>query len=151
MNHNHTADSDLALIRQKCSNSLKRKAIEISHEPSMKIIRWELSTVESKTLTLSDIYKIRHNMTRTQSALHPFLRRTLLQLHDAMEGYNLKTGRNESFLFVNGRSNNIVGFSCVTNLESLKHTRILYIDDTFKTSPVLSHQLFTVRTIINNI
>jgi hypothetical protein len=151
LNHNHAADSDSTILRQKCSNSLKRKATENSHEPPMKIIRRELNAVESEILTLPDIHKIRHNMTYARSSRRPPLPRTLSELHDAIESYNMKTVRNESFLFINDRSNNIIAFSCATNLESLKSTRILFIDGTFKTSPALFHQIFTVHTIINNI
>lgn len=52
-------------------------------------------------------------------------------------------------MFVNDRQNNIIGFSCSTNLELLAKSDIWFIDGTTECSPKLFYQMFTIHTIKN--
>ena len=53
----------------------------------------------------------------------------------------MDTGRNDQ--------NRLVAFATVGNLEKLCEAEIIYIDETFKASPQLFYQLFTVHTVYN--
>lgn len=151
LEHNHTALSDKSLVRQKCSNSLKRKAVDDAHEAPAKITRREMTEEVSNLLTVNDIRCIRHNITYARSSRRPPLPHSIAQLHDALDAYPLMTVRNENFLFLNDRVHHIVGFSCSTNLNRLGNVDTIFIDGTFKSCPKLFHQLFSIHAIINNV
>lgn len=151
VDHNHNAIDTSVLNRQKLSNSVKRAACDNIHELPSKIVRRELASGDVDTLTMTDIRRIKSNLHHARSQLHPPLPKTLADLHDALDRYDLVTNRGENFLFINDRISNIVGFSCETNLNVLRQAKTMYVDGTFESSPKLFQQIFIIHTVIDNI
>jgi hypothetical protein len=110
-----------------------------------------LTEEESNIFTITDIHRIRHNITCARSATRPPLPKSFSEFHDALDAYPLRTIRQENFLFVNDRTTNIVGFSCAANMDALRNVNTIFIDGTFKSCPKLFHQVFSVHAIINNV
>jgi hypothetical protein len=63
------------------------------------------------------------------------LPKTLSQIHEILNNYDVKTNRDENFLIINDTETNIIGFSCNSNLEELRQMKIVFIDGTFKCYP----------------
>ena len=114
-------------------------------------MKLRLTEEESNVFTVNDIHRIRHNITYARSSRRPPLPRNVTELHDALDAYPLMTIRNENFLFLNDRTNHIVGFSCTTNLNALGNVDTILIDGTFKSCPKLFLQLFGIHALINNV
>jgi len=56
-------------------------------------------------------------------------------VHEIIENLKIISNRGQNMTFVNDRQNNIIRFSCFTNLELLVKSEIWFIDGTFKSAP----------------
>lgn len=71
-------------------------------------------------------------------------------IHTALDNLNIKTNRDEDFLFINNHEKNIVAFTSHANLKYLSECEILFVDGTFKSCPKMFYQLFTIHGVKNH-
>jgi hypothetical protein len=148
--HNHEKDDEKKLNRQKLSNISKRKAQDALHEQPAKIIRCKLAKSDIETIDAQDVRRIRKNIHTSRCSTVPKLPKTLSEIHNILNNYNLITNRGEIFLFINSSETNIIGFSCDSDLEVLRQIKSVFIDGTFKSCPKLFCQLFSIHSVKNN-
>jgi hypothetical protein len=150
--HNHNLEEEL-LVRQKVSNSLKRQAQEdISAKPA-KLIRKELNNQRDalETISVTDFRYIRNNINRARLQLVPKLPRSAEEVQIFLNTANLKTSKEEPFLLCNNLSENIVVFSCKSNIEFMCQQDTLYMDGTFEFCTKFFGQLFTIHALCNEV
>jgi len=104
-------------------------------ERPCKLIHNELRKGDVETLTSYDISRIRDNMYQARTHILPNLPKSIFDVHEIIENLQIISNRGENMIFINDRKNNIIGFSCSTNLELLAKSEMWFIDDTFKSSP----------------
>lgn len=127
------------------------RRLMIPHERPTKILRRELVTGDISTFTNADLKWVRHNIQYARSKLRPVLPKTLSKLHSALKHYNVRTNRDENFLYLNDKINNVVAFSCDTNLTFLRQVKTIFVDGTFKACPKLFYQIFTIHAVKDNV
>lgn len=149
LHHNHDTD-EKKINRRMISNSCKRKAIEdISEKPS-KIVCRELQNNLPATLTSNDIINIKKTIYSSRRKILPnILPKNVAESHQVLASLNLKTNRNEDFLFINNEEDNIVVFTCETNLRLLSEIQCVYMDGTFGYCLKFFYQLFTIHGFKN--
>ncbi|XP_050503874.1 uncharacterized protein LOC126882824 [Diabrotica virgifera virgifera] len=143
--HNHSELNEDALNRQMLSNSLKRKAVEDVGERPIKILQKELRNGDISTLTTKDVALVRKNMYNARRSLLPKLSKSMEETHDILKTFPVKTNKNEDFLMVNDIENQIIMFSCSSNLEFLADLDTIYIDGTFEYCPKFFKQMFSIH------
>lgn len=84
LNHNHEKDYVNILIRQKVSNTLKRKALDDSCEKPCKILHREFRKEDIDSLTTADTMRIRKNIHYARSSMIPKLPTNLDELNLAL-------------------------------------------------------------------
>lgn len=149
LQHNHEAD--IRKLHSKIiSNACKRKAEEdISEKPS-KVIRKHLSTNLPEALTFSDVNNIRKNIYNCRRKILPSaLPKNMEEVHRVVQAYSRATSKGESFLFINCPENNIIVFSCESNIKTLCKMSTLYMDGTFSHCTKHFFQLFTIHGLQN--
>lgn len=147
--HNHEPEEN-KLNRKIISSACKRKAQEdISEKPS-KIIRCELEKNLPETITTLDVTNIRRNIYYSRRKLLPGpLPKNVTEVHEILNSYSVKTSKNESFVFINSLHDNIIVFSCETNIRSLCGMDYIYMDGTFSYCTKYFLQLFTIHGLKN--
>lgn len=149
--HSHEANEP-KLNRKIISNSCKRKAVDdISEKPS-KIIRKVLATNLPESLTTIDVSYIRKTIYNSRRKILPGpLPTNIQEVHDAVDLYSntFKTSKGEHFLLINSRENNIIVFTCETNIRTLCKMNVLYMDGTFSYCTKFFLQLFTIHGLCN--
>ena len=149
LNHNHTADVG-KLSRQVISNACKRKAVDDICERPSKIINSEVAISQYKEhLTVNDVNLIRHSINRNRKSVMTNVPKSIKDVHSALEFIHPKTDRNEEFLLVNDRENNIIIFGCKTYILCLSESKTFYMDGTFKYAPKFFYQLFSIHCLRN--
>lgn len=148
-NHNHEKISEELLNRQKISNNLKRKAVDDPIERPAKLINIELRKEHIETLTHQDVSRIRKNIYHARIDAQPKIPRTLDEIHEMLDNSLILTNKKENFVLRNDKLNNIIMFSCKTNLKYLVEIEEIYVDGTFQYCPKLFYQLFTIHGIKN--
>lgn len=129
------------------SNSCKLKATsDLTQKPS-KLICQEIAKAD---LTSADIALIRQCLYRSRRPSLPPLPKSLSDVHEALDSVDIQTNRKEEFLLENDKINNIVIFSCKTNLEFLVQCDSVYVDGTFEYCTKHFTQLFTVHGMKNS-
>lgn len=150
LNHNHEKLSEELLNRQTLSNAVKIKAIEDVSAKPMGLIRKEVRESHCETITTHDVERMRKNMYTARSKIASKLPTNIVEFHSLLNSVTLKTNRDEYFILKNDEINNIVMFSCKTNLFALKEISELYVDGTFDYCPKFFLQLFTIHGFKNN-
>lgn len=146
LNHDHDKDDINILTRQKVSNKLKRKALDDPYEKPCKILHKKLRQGDISSFTTADTTLIRKNIHYAWSSIIPKLPTNLEELHLALTNLGeIKTNRDEIFLFINNSVKNIVAFSTQSNLKHLTECDVLYVDGTFKSCPRPFYQLFIIH------
>lgn len=146
--HNHAPCEVKDIQRQGISNVLKRRAIENICDRPLKILHKHLSTstdVSTMQIDTNDLFKIRRNMCAARNKALPKLPQNLKELHEAVGEYEKVTEGEEPFLLVNDAEKNIILFSTISNLKYLGSSKTIFVDGTFKSSPTLFTQLFTIH------
>lgn len=69
------------------------------------------------------------------------------EVYHALKTYPFKTNRDEHLLLVDDEENNIIIFSCETNLEFLCTFKSIYVDGTFNCSAQFFLQMFTIHRL----
>jgi len=150
LDHSHPADSVQCMVRQRVSNSVKRKAVDEPHERPQKLMRKELDQEALQVLTTTDVSYIRRNIHSARQKLYPALPNNLDKLHATLQSKNILTKIGENFLLVNDAINNIVIFSCPKNVQYLSLCEKILVDGTFYSSPKLFRQVYTVHGYRHN-
>lgn len=146
--HNHEANL-ASLTRQVVSAACKRKATEDLAEKPMKIIRQELQRDLPSNLTTRDVQYIRHNMYNSRRRTLPTLPKNMNEVHIALSSLNVVTSRNEDFVLINNERDNIIIFSCDTNINIVKDVSRIYMDGTFTYCTKFFCQFFTIHGFVN--
>lgn len=148
--HNHENDIK-KLNRQILSVASKRKAVEdITERPSKiihSVLRENSDTMDA--LTRKDITYIRNNMYYKRRQVQARLPSNVSDVFDILPTLNLTTIKNEPFLLATDNINNIVVFSCYTNLKFLCSSDKVYLDGTFRYCTKHFLQLFTLHIVEN--
>lgn len=70
----------------------------------------------------------------------------MIEVHQTLNELNPKTCRNEDFLLYNNNTENVINFSCKSNLNFLYKSKIIYyVDGTFAYCTKYFTQLFSVH------
>uniref|UniRef100_A0A6P7FDT9 Uncharacterized protein LOC114329322 n=1 Tax=Diabrotica virgifera virgifera TaxID=50390 RepID=A0A6P7FDT9_DIAVI len=80
-------------------------------------------------------------MYNARRSLLPKLPKSMEETHDILKTFPVKTNKNEDFLMVNDIKNQIIMFSCSSNLEFLADLDTICIDGTFEYCPKAIHGL----------
>lgn len=142
---NHEPSTLSSLEKQRISNGVKRKALDDVSERPSKLICRELDAAALQVLTGNDVKNMRRSIYRQRRTVYPPLPQTLEELHTALENFEMRTKQREDFLLVNNEDENIVIFSTPKNLRYLQQCKVVLMDGTFKSSPSLFYQLFTIH------
>lgn len=139
------------MYRQHFSHKVKRKAVEDISEIPRKIIHKALMEEDVDTLSVSDVRKIRKNMYNARRSEIPKIPTNIKEIHKYVRDFPPTTNKGEIFLTKNDCENNIIMFSCETNIQFLV-TKVdhVYMDGTFEYCPKFFLQLFTVHGLCNN-
>lgn len=146
--HSHDAN-EKRLNRQILSESCKRKATEDLAEKPAKIIRQELQKSVPSSLTTTDMEYVRHTVYNARRRVLPCLPKNASEVHKILSAINIVTSKDENFIFINSESDNIVVFSCTTNIRVLSSVSRLYMDGTFNYCTRYFCQLFTIHGYVN--
>lgn len=149
LDHNHEKLEPAVFNRKVVSNSLKRKAISDICEKPIKLIRSEINNTGIDTFTTKDIVRVRQNIYNARASALIKLPKNISDFHAAIESTPILTNKNECFLLKNDKENNIVIFSCFSNLKFLSSTSSWYVDGTFEYCPRFFTQLFTILGLKN--
>ena len=79
----------------------------------------------------------------------PTLPKNMKEVHIALSSLNVVTARNENFVLINNERDNIIIFSCDTNINILKDVSRIYIDGTFRYCTKFFCQFFTIHGLVN--
>lgn len=146
----HCHEANIAkLKRQILSNSCKRKAMEDLAEKPAKILRQETQEFLPASLTTTDVEYIRHAMYNARRRIRPALPRNISEVHKILANINVVTNKSENFIFVNSERDNIVIFSCETNVRTLGTVSRIYLDGTFDYCTKYFCQFFTIHGYAN--
>lgn len=150
-NHTHVPEERNVLERQILTYSAKRKAESDIAEKPAKVIRKELCEPRTNmvSVTSKDIHCVRKNIYYARRKLVPALPKSIGEVHEALNELNPKTSRNEQFLLINDNTENLVIFSCKSNLEFLCKSKIIYVDGTFSYCTKFFKQLFSIHGYFN--
>lgn len=141
--------NEAALNRQILSEACKRKATDDLAEKPSKIIRQELQADLPSTINKTDIEYIRKNVYNARRKVIPSLPRNISEVHLIISELNLTTNKNEPFVLINSEIDNIIVFSCGTNVRTAGASNHLYLDGTFDYCTQFFCQLFTIHGFIN--
>lgn len=150
--HNHGA-FEKEVSRKAISSACKRKAREdISERPS-KIICRALATNLPPSLTTTDVGCIRRNIYNSRRKILPgAIPKNIEEVHGVLSstyGETLLTNKGEQFLFINNIEENIIVFTCESNIRVLTDMDILYMDGTFSFCAKFFLQFFTIHGLQN--
>lgn len=133
--HNHQPDSQEGINRQVLSNLAKKMATDNLSEKPIKVIRQVIkSNGLSESVTTKDVLRTRKNLYHARSVVLPKLPKDIMEFHNLLGKLDIVTDRQEQFLMINDSVNNIVIFSCKTNLQCLVNSEELYADGSFEYS-----------------
>ncbi|KAF0687813.1 Uncharacterized protein FWK35_00035060 [Aphis craccivora] len=148
--HNHEAVNENTINWQIVNTSCKRKALEDVSTRPKKIILQELIHNECvKEITINDINRIRKNMYENRRKTLPANPKSIAEVHQALNVMNIETKQKENFLLLNDENENIIIFSCYTNLKCLSLVDTLYMDGTFDYCIRFFMQMFTIHGFQN--
>lgn len=136
---------------EKLKQSLKRRAEEHPEEPPAQILRHQLHNVPSGVLSqLPERENLKQSIRRIRKKNLPPNPRALSELGELPDLYK-RTLTNENFLIYDSKfkgedqvSGRVLVFGTRRNLELLSQSDTWFLDGTFKVSPTIFTQLFTV-------
>lgn len=149
LNHNHVAEDPNKLNRQFLTVAGKRKAKEDIASRPEKILKSVMDSSHLENLTVVDLKYASRNIYNERRKSFPVLPKNISDVHDALNSIECKTNKNEQFLYLNDSNQNIVIFTCQTNIDMLNKADTFYIDGTFSYCTKYFCQLFTLHGLIN--
>lgn len=81
--------------------------------------------------------------------MQPSLPKNIEETFDLLDEANIQTHRGEQFLLINDRTEQIVVFSCKSNIQMLEKTTQIYLDGTFNYCAQFFCQFFTLHSYYN--
>jgi hypothetical protein len=75
--------------------------------------------------------------------------KSIAEVHQALNSMNIETKKKENFLLLNNENENIIIFSCNTNLKFLSSVDTIYMDATFDYYTRFFMQMFTIHGFQN--
>lgn len=104
----------------------------------------------SDIVTTDDMNRFRKKLIAAKLRKFAKLPTTVLELHECVCTYSLKTTTGESFVFYNDEVSNVIIFTCQHNLDALQYATTVFVDGTFRSTPKLFCQMFTVFITVGN-
>lgn len=150
LDHNHEKLPADVFNRKLVSNSIKDQAVGNICEKPLNLIRSEIKNRGIDTFTTTDIVRVRQNIYNVRASALIKIPKNITEFHSAVESSPIMTHKNECFLLKNDKENNIVIFSCLSNLKFLSSTSSWYVDGTFEYCPRFFTQLFTILGLKND-
>ncbi|KAE9539653.1 hypothetical protein AGLY_004905 [Aphis glycines] len=148
--HNHGEYSSQALKKQVLNTACKRKAIENVSTRPKKIILTEIAqNSNSSDITINDINRIRKNIYENRRKIMPLNPTNIADAHNVFNLIDVKTKQSEHFLLVNDEKENIIIFSCETNLRFLSIVDNIYMDGIFDYSAHFFLQFYSILGYLN--
>lgn len=145
--HNHNAD-EKKLNRQLIRSVCKKRAKDMTDRP-IKIIRSEITKNSFDTLDYGDVKLIRDRMYPCRN-IQKNIPKNVVEVQEFLQAENIISSKGESMVAVNDIENNIVIFTCTTNLQFLSLVKTIYVDGTFTYCTKFFCQLFTIHGFYNN-
>lgn len=148
----HSHEKNLKkLNRQIVSAGVKRKATDDICEKPSKVIHSVLrdNPAQLSTLTVKDIHYIRNTIYTTRRKTLPVLPKNRTGAIASIRTMTIKTIKDENFVFITDDIEEIIVFSCLTNITLLCKSSKLYVDGTFSYCPDHFLQLFTLHILEN--
>jgi len=102
-------------------------------------------------LTETDLILIRKSIYGARATVRPTFAKTLLELHTALQGMNIRTKLQENFVMANDEVENNAMFSTEKNLDFFQTCDHIPMDGTFYACPTLFAQLFIVHGKKSNV
>lgn len=124
-NHNHESYSEQMLQRQQLSTSVKRKATDNPHDKPSKVLIQCINDQQTSKLEITDLKYIKRNAYNARRSILPTLPKYMNSVHEAVEQLNIKTSRDENFLLINNVIDNLIIFSCTSNLIAFCQANII--------------------------
>jgi len=148
-NHNHESCSEQMMQRQQMSSSVKRKAKENPHDKPSKVLIQCLNDQSTSKLEITDLKYVKRNAYNARRNILPPLPTNMNSVHEAIERLNIKTIQNEHFVITNNVLNNLIIFSCTSNLRAFCQAEIVYLDGTFDFCAKIFYQFLTFHGYLN--
>ncbi|KAE9538197.1 hypothetical protein AGLY_006169, partial [Aphis glycines] len=151
--HEHENIDTNIIVRQTISNGIKRKGLDYITDRPSKLIKLEIAAnaVAAKSiLTRKDTKLIRDSIfrERTRQKRHP---KSIAEVHEYIDNTKPMTVKGECFIVANDPLDNIIIFSCDTNLNFMCDSQTLYVDGTFKYSTTFFHRLLIIHAHRNGV
>lgn len=130
--HNHELIRDEVLQRQCVTTVAKRKATEdICTRPNKIFFSTVNNVPDTQYLQVSDVRYVKRNIYNARRKLMPTLPKSIDEVHEVLESMEIVTNKNENVLFINDSQENIIIFSCDTNLKTLCTSKNINVNRTF--------------------
>jgi len=145
--HCHEPDEHKSMLRQKVSNSVKRKTVDQLRERPSKIIHSGMSSTVLSVLNSNYVTLIRKNIHTARMNIHPKLPRDFKELHLTLPNVinKMRTKNNEYWIFINDVQNNIICLTTQMNLDFFKQCDSIFMDGTFSSCPLLFKRFFVIH------
>ncbi|XP_068242338.1 uncharacterized protein [Palaemon carinicauda] len=147
--HIHLPDQR-AIDRRMLRTTAKRKATEdITIRPN-KLLRKELVKMhDENSLKPEDLKSTAKAVYRERMKFYGKLPVSRSEVHMLLKERELKTSKGEPFVCVNNEEEEIIIFSCLTNLMTLCNVHELFMDGTFQYCPKFFMQMYTIHGFQN--
>jgi hypothetical protein len=129
--HKHESCSEQIMQRQQLSASVKRKASDNPHDKPSKVLIQCLNDQLTSKLEITDLKYVKRNAYNACRKILPPLLTNRNSVHQAIEQLNIKTIQDEHFVLINNILDNLIIFSCESNLRAFCQAEIVYLDGTF--------------------
>lgn len=152
--HVHENIDTNIIVRQTISNGIKRKGLDYITERPSKLIKLEIATnavAAASTLTRKDVKLISDSISRERTRHLPKLPKSIPEVHEYIDSTKPMTVKGERFIVANDPLDNIIIFSCDTNLNFMCDSQTLYVDGTFKYCTTFFHRLVIIHAHLNGV
>jgi len=150
--HVHENIDTSIIVRQTISNGIKRKGLDYSTDSPSKLIKLEIaanSVAAKSSLTRKDTKLIRDSISRERKRQkRP---KSIAEVHEYIDNTKPMTIKGECFIVANDPFDNIIIFSCDTNLNFMCDSQTLYVDGTFKYCTTFFHRLIIIHAHRNGV
>jgi len=129
--HKHESCSEQIFQRQQLSASVKRKVTDNPHDKPSKVLIQCLNDQSTNKLEIIDLKYVKRNAYNARRNILPPLPTNMNSAHEAVEQLNITTIQDENFVLKNNVIDNLIIFSCKTNLKAFCQAEIIYLDGIF--------------------
>ena len=108
---------------------MKRKASDALYEIPTQIIKREIAISGiSDVMNTDDMNRFRKNLNAAKLRKIQKLHTTVLELHECVRTYSLKTTTGENSVLHYDEESNVIIFTCQHNLDALQHVTTVFVD-----------------------